>query len=194
MGVRSGKGDNGFTDLLFHKHVSKDSPYIGAIGDLDEVSCYLGLIKSKMRSRKDVTVIERIQRAISAISTEISVGTERKSRLGLLLRKEDVDWAESVVYELEGKVKIETCFDLPGYGEVSSLLDIARTVTRRAERNVVGLFRKHKVKNDNILSYLNCASDILFLMAREKAQGEKKPRVKRRAKAGRAKVRRKGKR
>ena len=174
MGVRSGRGDKGFTDLLFQKRISKDSADIRAIGDLDELNCYLGLVKSVLRPRKDKTTIEKIQRAVSAIASEIAVGTEKKQKLGPLLKKKDADWVKSVVYQLEGKVKPESCFSLPGNGELSAFLDIARAVARRAERSVVGLSRKEKIKNDYILPYLNCISDILFIMAREKARGKKK--------------------
>jgi cob(I)alamin adenosyltransferase len=54
------------------------------------------------------------------------------------------------------------------------LLDVTRTVARRAERGVVGLFQEEKIRNTHILSYLNCVSDILFIMAREEARGKSK--------------------
>ncbi len=169
MGVRSGKGDGGFTDLSFDKRVSKDSAEICAIGDLDELNGYLGLLRCKADSQKDKAILENIQRAIFKISSEITVGAEKKKKLGLLLKKDDADWIKKTVHQLEQEVKIERCFYLPGGGELSAYFDIARTVARRAERSVVGLFREEKIKNENILTYLNCVSDILFIMAGEKA-------------------------
>jgi len=174
MGVRSGKGDKGFTDLYFHKRISKDSPDIRAIGDLDELSCYLGLAKSKMRSRKDKTVIEKIQQGISAMSSEIVVGDEKKKGLGPLLMKEDTIWIEGLIFDLEKSVKIESCFYIPGDTELSALLDVARAIARRAERSVVRVVHKNKAKNDNLLSYLNCVSDVLFVLARKNVKGKRK--------------------
>ena len=140
-----GKGDKGFTNLLFKGHISKDSPYIKAVGNLDELNSQLGLIKAKVRSRGEKDIIERIQRAIYVVSSEIAIGAEEKRKHGPILKKEDVDWAESVVYELEGKIKLKNYFYTPGENEFSAIIDIARTVARRAERSVVGLFKKEKI-------------------------------------------------
>jgi cob(I)alamin adenosyltransferase len=174
MEIRSGKGDEGFTDLHFRKHVGKDSLDIRAIGDLDELNSFLGLIKSKTRSRKDKAVLERIQLAIFVIASEVSIGAEKKKKHGILLKKEDTDWIKGVVYQLEQGTKIDNCFYLPGDSEISAFFDVARSVARRAERSVVELFHKDKVSDEYILSYLNCISDILFIMARKKARGGKK--------------------
>lgn len=181
MGVRSGKGDKGLTDLSFHKRVSKASPDICAIGDLDELNSYIGLVKTKLRSRKDKMLFENIQHGISAIASEIAVGGEKKKKLGILLKNEDADWIKNTVYNLESKMNIESHFALPGGGgELAAYLDVTRTVARRAERGVVELLRKDKAKNENILAYLNCISDILFIMARGKARGKRRVGARRR--------------
>ena len=174
MGIRSGKGDAGFTDLLFNRRISKDSADILAIGDLDELNSYLGLIKNKSRSRKDRAILEKIQHGICVIASEIAVGTERKKKLGPLLQENDTDWIKLEICNLENGFHLERCFSLPGGSELSSFLDIARAVARRAERSVVSLLNREKVKNKNALSYLNCVSDILFIMAREKETCQKK--------------------
>jgi cob(I)alamin adenosyltransferase len=192
MGIRTGKGDKGFTSLLFHKRVSKDSLHVRAIGDLDELNSYLGLIKSKIRPRKERAALEILQRAVSTITSETAVSGEKKKKLGHLLSREDVHWAESFLYELEQRTKVKEYFYVPGASEVSAFIDIARAVSRRAERSVVALFRKEKIRNDNILAYLNCLSDILFVLAREKSQGKKTPAKKRSVR--RKKTKSKGKR
>lgn len=183
MGVRSGKGDKGLTSLLFRKRVRKDSIDICALGDLDELNCHLGLVKSKTRSGQDKIILEKIQRALSAIDSEIVVGSERKKRLGLLLKKEDTDWIKNALCRLEQKTIFQNTFFLPGDGELSALLDIARAVARRAERSVIRLLRKDSARNDNILAYLNCLSDVLFVMARAKAAKKPAPKKKERTKA-----------
>jgi len=178
MGVRTGRGDKGFTDLSFRKDISKDSVEIRAIGDLDELVSLLGLIRTRTSLRKDKSVIERIQHTIYMIVSEIAVGVEKKEHLGELLREEESEWIKSLVYTLEEKVRPRSCFHLPGDNELSALFDVARTVARRAERSVVGLFQKDKITNENILAYLNCVSDVLFIMARDKAQKKTKKKAK----------------
>lgn len=169
MSIRSGKGDNGFTELSFRKNISKDSIDIQVIGDLDELNSYLGFIKCKLRANKDKTVLEKIQQAISKIASEITVGGEKKKKLGTLLKKEDADWAKNKVYHLEETTSVTDHFYVPGNTEISALLDVARSVARRAERSIVSLFKKESLKNENVLCYMNCISDILFIMAREKS-------------------------
>jgi len=171
MSIRSGKGDEGFTDLPFQRVINKDSAEIRALGDLDELLSYLGMVKCKIKSRKDKDLLENIQRAVSVIASEISVPPDKKKKLGMLLGKEHTDWIKKTAYKLEQKAKINNCFQLPGDGELSAFFDITRAVARRAERSTVNLLRKDKAANKNILTYLNCVSDILFILARSKAKG-----------------------
>ena len=175
MGIRSGRGDKGLTDLCFRKRVSKDSVEISAIGDLDELISYLGLIRSKVSSPKDKTIIEKIQRGIAKIASEISLGPETKKKAGIFLEKADADRIKNLTYDLIKRSSIGSCFYLPGDNELSSFTDIARSVARRAERSVVSVFKKGKVKNGHILVYLNCVSDILFVMARKKVSRKRNP-------------------
>ncbi len=174
MGIRTGKGDTGFTDLLFQKRISKDSPDTRAMGDLDELNSFLGLVKVKMKGRKDREMIEKIQRTIHVIASEIAVGSEKKKKSGPLLSSMDTDWIEGLIYEFETKTDVKSHFYLPGDSELTAFINIARTVTRRAERSVVELFRKEREKNRHILSYLNCLSDVLFIMARKKIKHKRK--------------------
>jgi cob(I)alamin adenosyltransferase len=187
MTIRSGKGDLGFTDLLTQKGVSKDSAQVRAIGDLDEFNAHLGLLKARSRSRADREIIEKIQTSVFVIATEIAVGKEKKKKMGALLTKKDVDWIESLLYEFEQRVKLRSCFHVPGTNEISALFDVARAVARRAERSVAGLFHEEKVRGGEMLSYLNCVSDLLMVMGRRR---EKKKAAKRRR---RKKVSRRGK-
>jgi len=166
MIIRTGRGDKGMTDLWGHKRVSKSSAAICAIGELDELNCFLGIVKLKTRSRKDRAIIERIQHGVSSMASEIMIGHERRKKLGPLLKKDDADWINMAVCRLEQNVKIRKCFYFPGDGELSVLFDIARAVARRAERSVVKAIRRDKARNDNILSYINCVSDVLFILAR----------------------------
>ena len=173
MGIRSGKGDKGYTDLAFKQRIRKDSPDIRAVGDLDELLSYLGLVKVRTRSRKNKTILGKMQSIVSTAATEIVVGRDKKRDLGDLLKNEEADWIQKVLHDFEQKIPIESCFHVPGTTEISALTDIARAVARRAERSVVALFHKNKLKNNNMLLFLNCMSDILFIMARERS-GQKK--------------------
>jgi len=177
MPIRTGGGDKGVTDLLFHRRIQKDSHEIHALGDLDELNSYIGLVKTKTRQKSNKLILEKIQMAICKIATEIVVGPEKKKQHGLMLKKDDVYWVEGVTCELERKVKLKDCFYLPGENELSSFLDIARSVARRAERSIVALYKKETTQNENILVFLNCVSDILFIMARSARDKVRKRKI-----------------
>ncbi|MDP8298678.1 MAG: cob(I)yrinic acid a,c-diamide adenosyltransferase [Candidatus Tantalella remota] len=180
MSSRTGNGDKGFTEVSFHKKVSKSSAVIHAIGDLDELSSYLGLVKSKIKSNKEKNVLEKMQHAVSTIASEISVGADKRKKLGHLLGKDETDWIEKTLIDLERKAVMKSSFHLSGEGEISALLDVARSVARRAERSVVVLFCEGDMKNGRVMSYLNCLSDVLFVMARRKAASERRVKARRR--------------
>ncbi|MBD3379075.1 MAG: cob(I)yrinic acid a,c-diamide adenosyltransferase [Candidatus Omnitrophica bacterium] len=175
MGIRSGKGDKGYTDLFFRHRISKDSHDIRVIGDLDELNCNIGLVRSKIRKREHKAVLEKIQKALLLIGSEIAVGAEKKEKLGPLLKGEEVRWIRKALDELEREANPGKCFVIPGETELSAYLDMARAVARRAERSVVGLFRKEKASDEYVVSYLNCISDVLFVMARCYDKGVKRP-------------------
>ncbi len=167
MGVRSGNGDKGITDLYFSKRVSKCSIEVQALGDLDELNSFIGLARSKTRSRKEKALLENIQNTLFRISSEIAVGSEKRKKMGTLLKKDDAEWIKTIVCQLDQKVRPESCFYTPGEGELSAILHVARAVARRAERSVVTLFAEDKIKNEYLLVYMNCISDLFFLMARK---------------------------
>ncbi len=118
MGMRSGKGDSGFTDLLFRGRISKDSNEIHVMGDLDELSSYLGIVKCKTRVRKEKALLEQIQVVLSIIASEVAVAPDKKKKIGGLLKKEDTERITKIAYQLEKKLKIKKCFYLPGGGEL----------------------------------------------------------------------------
>ena len=174
MGVRTGKGDKGYTELVFMDRVSKDSPEMRALGDIDEFMCYLGLIKVKIHSTKYKKIIETIQGIVGLIASEIAIENKRKHKFRDFLTKKESDWIQKTLFELEAKVIIESRFQLPGNNAISAHIDIARAIARRAERSVVALLNEDNIKNNNMLLFLNCVSDILFVMARKYSQTVKK--------------------
>lgn len=178
MSIRTGNGDEGYTKLLFIDRIAKNAPEIGAIGDLDELNAYLGFVKVKTRGQKNKNLIERMQRMVFVISSEISIGPQKKKKNEPILNEKDADWIKSIVYELERNIVLGSSFQLPGGDELSALLDVTRTVARRAERSVFSLFETGRLSNENILAYLNCLSDVLFLMARKKKKNARKARKK----------------
>lgn len=164
MSIVTKRGDRGKTSLYKGARVSKDHIRVEAVGSLDEVSSYLGISKSLIKSKKKKKIIESIQKDLFIVNSEIA--TPSKS-LKKRISYSQVSRLEQEIIDLEGKLtpKLKG-FSLAGKNKVSSNLDLARTITRRAERRAVTLARKKKLKNENILVYLNRLSDLLYLLAK----------------------------
>jgi cob(I)alamin adenosyltransferase len=72
---------------------------------------------------------------------------------------------ESAVKKIKEKLKLKESFIIPGGTKLSAMLDYARAVSRRAEREMIRLKAQEKLSRD-LLSYANSISDLLFCIAR----------------------------
>jgi len=167
MSIVTKKGDKGMTSLYRGKRVSKAHIRIEACGAIDELSSYLGLSKSMIKNRKMANIIESIQKDLFILCSEIVTEVKALKKLKKRINGSFVDRLDKTIRNLEEKRSLKIkCFQLPGANSVSSVLDISRTITRRAERRVTILRRKRLLSNKHILSYLNRLSDLLYLIAR----------------------------
>lgn len=158
MGIITKKGDKGFT-LLFQKKLRKDNKRIEAIGTVDELSSFLGVIKSLLSEEKK-GLIENIQKDLLIIGETLAKGYLAKEKISFI--KERINWLEKEIKDKEKKLRINK-FVLPGENFLSAWFHVVRAITRRLERRIVAL----RKKNEYILIYLNRLSDFLFLCAQE---------------------------
>lgn len=165
MKVRTSKGDKGKTFNRSNSEISKCSPLISALGDIDELSAHLGLLKVRMPSRTAAGIVSELQKGLAVIMAVIS--GEDASSFEKKACAQYCSWIEDVICNFERELKGRGCFYVPGENELSAMIDISRAVARRAERSVVGFFMKNKNTrpDKNILKFMNCISDILFILA-----------------------------
>jgi len=167
MGLVTKGGDKGRTSLYNGRRVSKDHIRIEMCGTLDELSSCLGVAKSLTRVRSIKKILESIQKDLFIINAEIATESKSLKRLKKRIGAKSVAYLEERIIELEAKIRFELKgFSLPGANKISSNLDLARTIARRAERRAVTLQRKKLLKNEHILIYLNRLSDFLYLLSR----------------------------
>lgn len=168
MGITTKKGDKGMTSLYRGKRVPKDDIRIDICGDMDELCSYLGMAKSKIKDRRVKMFLASLQKDIFILNAEIVTEPGFAGELRKRIDCSCVRRLESYISDMEKKARTKKrSFLVPGVNFISSVLDVARTVARRAERKVVTLRRKNMLKNESILVYLNRFSDLLFLLARE---------------------------
>lgn len=167
MGITTGRGDDGMTSLLHGERVMKNDPRVEAYGSVEELSSFLGAAKSLIKEKKIKKLLESMQRDLFIVGSEIATARASLGKLKQRISSTEVNRLEQVIMGLEKKkIFEECCFYLPGDNFVSSLFDIARTVARRTERNIITLKEKKKVKNKYIWIYLNRLSDLLYLLTR----------------------------
>ncbi len=84
------------------------------------------------------------------------------SRLAPARLSGSINWATSS----KQKSRLATEFIIPGATITGAALDLARTIVRRAERQIVRLYHEGDITNANVLRYLNRLSDVIFILAR----------------------------
>ena len=167
MSISTKKGDRGETSLVFGERVSKDDLRIEMLGCLDEMCCFLGLAKSRMKADNNREVIEGIQRDLFVAGSQIGTLERDSKKLSQTIDENYVAKIDRALHKLENDKGFEVNgFCIPGESFLSGLLDTARALTRKAERRAVTLKRKGVLQNRYILVYLNRISDLLYLMAR----------------------------
>ena len=164
------KGDGGTTKTFgCDQRVSKSSSIAEALGSLDEINSFLGLIKIKAvglslslpAGRIIISdTIGRIQQDLFIIQAELAGAP--KTIVG-----EKVLWLEEIIDGIEKTLPPIKTFFVSGGAELAVLSDIARTTARRAERRVVGVVDEGKITiSKETLAYLNRLSSILYAFAR----------------------------
>lgn len=174
----TGKGDKGQTKL-YHcdQRLSKSSKVAEALGTLDEINSLLGWCKTKAFFDKNISaVIEETQNCLFSVQAELA-GAPKKLSRGALTK------AETFIKNIDKELPPIKSFIVPGGTELSAMLDVARTVARRAERQTVSVFESGEVKlQASTLAYLNRLSSLLYALARlvnhRAGVGEKKPEYK----------------
>jgi cob(I)alamin adenosyltransferase len=161
----AGSGDDGSTGLLGGGRAGKDDPRIEAYGTIDEASSAVGLAKSLSSNQKVRSICEEVQRGLYALGAELATNPEAGASFARVT-EEEVERLDALIAELEKSVTMPDGFILPGATPASGALDLARAVTRRAERRCVSLERSHGLGNEQIRRWLNRLSLLLFVLGR----------------------------
>lgn len=155
-------GDKGMTQIIGKNTVSKADIRIEAYGTIDELNSLMGLIVSLMEDQpKRVKEIQLIQNYL------FDCGTDTAAETGFEYRTQAsfVEFLENRINEYSEIPPAITQFILPGGTYLASLIQVARTVCRRAERRVVA-FQNEEANNPQVLKFLNRLSDYLFILGR----------------------------
>lgn len=163
MKIYTKTGDDGTTGVQGGKRISKSNVRIKAYGAVDEINAVIGLILSNKFDDDLKNLLKNIQNDLFIAGSDLSNPDLSSSENRVTL--EMVKSIEKNIDRLENELTPISNFILPGGHEVAALIHIARTITRRAETQVISLDKKEKI-NDECKKYLNRLSDLLFVIAR----------------------------
>lgn len=161
MKVYAGCGEGKETELYGGKKISKTSYRVQAYGTVDELSSVLGVADSHLEHADLKDAIKKVQNELHIICAELSSEGEGGHRI----TEGHVKSVQDIANKYDEENDKLTKFVLPGGSKAATFLHVARTVARRAEREVIKLAEKESV-NEHIIGYLNRLSDLMFVMAR----------------------------
>lgn len=171
MSIATKTGDAGETSLMYGRRIPKTDERVAAYGSVDELNAVLGLARATAVDRLVKEEIAAIQDELIILMGELATAPEdldRYAKDGFKTTSAAmVDRLTAVVDDLErNKLGPFKGWSLPGGSMNGAALDMARTVCRRAERQVVALMTGPDKFNREIVRYLNRLSDLCWLLAR----------------------------
>ena len=159
----TGKGDKGTTTAFGcdQQRISKSSELPEALGALDELNAFLGFVKMRAAAESRIAnAVRDAQETLFIIQAEVA-GADKK------VGDSAVKNIENIVNDIEKEIPPLKGFSVAGGTELSALLDVARTLARRAERRVIAVKEMHlRELAPETLAYMNRLSSLLFALAR----------------------------
>lgn len=164
MKIYTKTGDKGETGLYGGERVAKDSLRVAAYGTVDEANSAIGVARSHLTDEELDKDLAHIQNALFDVGADLATPNDSKYRKNVSpIDEQDIGILENLIDHYDNTPL--TNFILPGGHPSSAALHLARTITRRAEREVTTLKREETI-NEQVAVYLNRLSDLLFVMAR----------------------------
>ena len=169
-------GDAGMTSLIGGKRVAKNSPRVNAYGTLDELNAHIGLVQSRCSELDNfvTSTLLDINHTLfnlgAYLATPPAEVTETSSAdaIPTVLKAlpDSIADLEHQIDTLDSMVPAQRTFILPGGSLGAAEAHVARTVCRRAEREILNLATTGEHIEPIVLTYINRLSDCLFILAR----------------------------
>ena len=162
-------GDDGTTGLLYGGRVPKDAAQIELNGAVDEAQAMLGVARAETEPGGELdSLLVALERDLWVLMAEVATAPENRHRLvagTTRVAAEMVVALEHRIDDLSARHPPPAEFVVPGQSRVSALLDLARTVVRRAER-LADRGGVGPSTGSLVVPYLNRLSDLVWVLAR----------------------------
>ena len=166
MKIYTKTGDDGTTSLFGGRRVAKYSLRIDAYGTVDELNAVIGIALTydiHSMIREHLTILSSL---LFTVGSDLATPQDASVKSSVPSVTEDhVAQLEKWIDSYEEQLPALKNFILPGGSQAGAHLHLARTVCRRAERNIVALKHEEDI-NPTVLRFINRLSDYLFVAAR----------------------------
>jgi cob(I)alamin adenosyltransferase len=172
MSIITGRGDGGETDLLFGRRIAKTSLRVEVLGTVDEVNAALGLARAAGAVEEVEGIVSRLQEMLIGLMGQFACqpgDEERYASAGFTaVGQEDLDWVVATAKDFEARGIVFKDWARPGadHSMARAGLDVARSITRRAERAVLALHESGEEVPQVLRLFFNRLSDLLWILAR----------------------------
>lgn len=169
------KGDNGTTKTFDAKpgeRISKSSCQTEALGALDELNSFIGYVKVKsdhvdVSVEVEPTVSKTYKEVIEWVQGNLFIIQAETAGAGKTISRDKIERLEHTIDWIEREMPPIKTFFISGGTELASLMDISRTLARKAERRVIAGVEEGKVKvGADTLAFLNRLSSLFYAVAR----------------------------
>lgn len=165
MKIYTKTGDNGLTSLLGGTRVEKSDARIESYGTIDELNSFVGLVRDCTDQPEIRQELLHVQHILFVIGSHLACEKEEIRPKLPYFEEADITLLEQAIDRMNDSLEPMKHFILPGGHPTISHCHVARTVCRRAERNIVALY--HETPKDLlIIRYVNRLADYLFVLAR----------------------------
>jgi cob(I)alamin adenosyltransferase len=162
----TGKGDDGSTGLLYGGRSSKSDPRVDAIGAVDEAQAAIGVARAEVAAGSELDdILTAAARDLWVLMAELATAPANQGKLvegESRVSEAMVQAVEARIVDISSRFDLPSEFVVPGQDRPSALLDLARTIVRRAERAAVPVAAAGSV----VVPYLNRLSSLLWTLAR----------------------------
>ncbi len=153
----------GFTNSLGDSCMRKDHPLIDLVGEIDELSAWIGMLRSEISNEVLNTILQTIQIHLSTMMSVVSSTVPSKSEPSYDFSQNLqalMDWIE----DYKNSTKFPYTFLQAGTSKKGALLNLVRTITRRVERKAVAVLYSDNGDWSAILQYLNRLSTFFYIL------------------------------
>jgi cob(I)alamin adenosyltransferase len=157
------RGDQGETDHLGTGRLSKSHIRIQTVGALDEASAALGFARAQISDPSINQLIKTVQTDLYRIMSIVSLEKPNPDKIPDL-ESDQVVWLEEQIDHFGSQTESPKSFILPGENLPAGAIGLARTIVRRAERDLVALNEEGILFSETALSYLNRLSSLCFTL------------------------------